>query len=209
MNIEQYIQSGILEQYCLGLTSEVERKELEVLCTRHSRLRKELEAVQKTLGNYANNYKMTPQPQLKNTILFAIDEFDFVESPSKKSNEIIDLANPPLIHQNSNHKEWLRAVKGLEPVATMEGLPIYPIRMDDKVQMALVWVDKGVLAEQHEMESESFLILEGTCTCQVGKAEHHLKAGSFLGIPTYTNHSLEVTSANRVKLIVQRIQLVA
>ena len=158
---------------------------------------------------YANNFQTPPRSQLKNTILYAIDELDFVEPLSKESDEIIDLSNPPLIHQHSNHREWLRAIEGLEPVAEMEGFPVFPIRMDDKVMMAIVWINNGVPAEQHESESESFLLLEGACTCTVGKAKHRLKPGDFLGVPTYTDHSLEVTSPKRVKLIVQRVKLVA
>ncbi|MEZ4887736.1 MAG: cupin domain-containing protein [Chitinophagales bacterium] len=209
MNIEEYILSGILEQYCLGLTSEAENKELQTLCLKHKKLQKELDSVQQTLGNYANNHAMLPKSQLKNNILYAIDELDFVEQPIKQPNEKINLQNPPLIHQNSNHQQWLKAVQDLQPVAIQEGFPVFPIRIDEKVQMVVVWIDKGVPDEQHEMESESFLILEGSCVCQVGKASHPLKAGDFLGIPTYTNHSLKVTSATPVKLIVQRVQLVA
>ena len=138
MNIEKYIQSGILEQYCLGLASDKECIELELLCLKYEQIRDELAEVQKTLGTYGSSSERTPKLELKNSILYAIDELDFVEAPAKETNETIDLSNPPLIHKNSNHKAWLAAIEGLKPVAVMEGLPVHPIRMDDKVQMVVM-----------------------------------------------------------------------
>lgn len=207
LNLEEYILSGILEQYCLGLTSVAESKEVEALCAKHERLQKELVLVQQTLGNYADNHAISPHSQLKNSILYAIDELDFSEKAVEIEEEILSLENLPLIHKKSNVLQWQKLVESLEPVTVVEGLPVHPLRIDDKVQIFVVWADEKVDNETHETESESFLILEGTCTCNVGGIDYDLKAGDFLGIPTYTNHTLKVTSNQPVKFIVQRVQL--
>ncbi len=207
LNLEEYILSGILEQYCLGLTSVAENKEVEALCAKHESLQKELELVQQTLGNYADNHAMSPNLQLKNSVLYAIDELDFSEKAGEIEEETISLENPPLIHKKSDANKWQKAVESLKPTAVVEGLPVHPLRIDDKVQLFVVWADEKVDNETHETESESFLILEGTCICDVGGIIYDLKAGDFLGIPTYTNHTLKVTSPQPVKFIVQRVQL--
>ncbi|MFK7906487.1 MAG: cupin domain-containing protein [Chitinophagales bacterium] len=207
MNLEEYILSGILEQYCLGLTSVAEGKEVEALCAKHEELQKELELVQQTLGNYADNHAMSPNLQLKNSVLYAIDELDFSEKAEKSAEEVISLENPPLIHKKSDVRQWQKLAESLQPITVVEGLPVHPLRLDDKVQLFVVWVDKKVDNESHETESESFLILEGTCVCNVGGIQYDLKAGDFLGIPTYTEHTLKVTSNQPVKFIVQRVQL--
>lgn len=208
MNIEKYIQSGILEQYCLGLTSEAENKELEALCIKHSKLNKELEEVQKTLGNYANSYQTSPRLQLKHTILYAIDELDLVEPLNKNFLQEIDLKNPPLLYKDSNFQAWTKATASLEPVTEIQGYPACPIRVDDNVMIFLIWINKNVVEETHENESESFFVLEGTCVCNVSNIMHPLKPGDFLGIPTYKPHTLEVTSPSGVvKLLVQRAKL--
>ncbi len=209
MDIEKYKKSGILEEYCLGLTSEKECEEVEALSAIHIELREELEEIQKTLNQYAKSHAQLPNRQLKNRILYAIDELDFVETPSFETLPPIDLQNPPLLHKKSDYLQWKKAVEDLQPTEIVENLPVHPLRVNEDVQLFVVWADEKVVNESHEMESESFLILEGTCTCFVGNAVHHLKAGDFLGIPTYTDHSLKVTSNQAVKFIVQRVRLVA
>jgi len=207
LNLEEYILSGILEQYCLGLTSVAESKEVEALCAKYEELQKELNLVQQTLGNYGGNHAMLPNLQLKNSVLYAIDELDFSEKVGESGEEVISLENPPLIHKKSDVRQWQKLVESLEPVTVVEGLPVHPLRIDEKVQLFVVWADEKVDNETHETESESFLILEGTCICNVGGINYDLKAGDFLGIPTYTEHTLKVTSAKPVKFIVQRVQL--
>ena len=211
MNLKEYIQSGILEQYCLGLISAVENEEVESLCVKHTELQKELELVQQTLEDYADNHALTPDLQLKNSILYAIDELDFVElsKSEKEKEEEIDLQNLPMIHKESDYRQWLKVVHQMKPTDIVENLPVRPLRMDENVQLFVVWAEDKVANEMHETESESFLILEGTCICDVGGITYDLKAGDFLGIPTYTEHTLKVTSSEPVKFIVQRVKLVA
>jgi anti-sigma-K factor RskA len=49
MNIEEYIESGILELYVAGALSEKENKEVAAMVKKHEAIRKELELVEKTI----------------------------------------------------------------------------------------------------------------------------------------------------------------
>lgn len=49
MNIEEYIESGILELYVAGVLSEEENREVAAMVEKHEAVRKELELVEKTI----------------------------------------------------------------------------------------------------------------------------------------------------------------
>lgn len=72
MNIQEYIESGILESYVLGATTQAESIEVERLAEEYPAIQFELMALQGTLENYALQYAQEPPATLKNSIMDAI-----------------------------------------------------------------------------------------------------------------------------------------
>ena len=55
MNIKEYISSGILELYVLGMLSEEESREVTRLVNKHPALQTEVDKIQQSLQAYARN----------------------------------------------------------------------------------------------------------------------------------------------------------
>ena len=95
MNIKEYIASGILENYILGLVSETERQEVERMAATHSEIRAELNAIEDALENYVQADAMPLPEGLKEAALTKIDaeiqKKDVPKSFAKSSNTIIGL----------------------------------------------------------------------------------------------------------------------
>ena len=72
MNIQEYIESGILESYVLGATTQAESIEVERLAEEYPAIQLELMALQGTLENYALQYAQEPPATLKNSVMEAI-----------------------------------------------------------------------------------------------------------------------------------------
>ncbi len=53
MNTEDYISSGILQDYCLGLLTNIEEGKVEKICNEFPELGKELQLLRLALENYA------------------------------------------------------------------------------------------------------------------------------------------------------------
>lgn len=53
MNTEDYISSGILQDYCLGLLTNIEEGRVEKICNEVPELGKELRLLRLALENYA------------------------------------------------------------------------------------------------------------------------------------------------------------
>ncbi|GGF10458.1 anti-sigma factor [Hymenobacter cavernae] len=69
MNIQEYIESGILEQYALGELDDAQRAQVERMATEHPEVQAELEDVQRALNAYGEAHALTPPPGMKERVL--------------------------------------------------------------------------------------------------------------------------------------------
>lgn len=89
MNIQEYIESGILELYATGALSPSEMEEVEVLCERHPELAQELKSIEDSLIKFAEAQAIIPSSGMKKRIMDAID------AEEKKNNKgLIIQLNP-------------------------------------------------------------------------------------------------------------------
>jgi anti-sigma-K factor RskA len=76
MNVKEYISSGVLESYVLGLTNEQEVVEVEEMLAKYPEVKDELEAIEKSLEGYAFAHSKNPPIELKDKIWNKIVEDD-------------------------------------------------------------------------------------------------------------------------------------
>lgn len=197
MNIQAYIDSGILEMYALDLLDPVEREEAELMISFFPEIRKELESIQNALEMYAGSRAIQPRPHLKDKIRESISNL--------KREQELDPLNLPLINHLSDHNQWLKLVKDFIPSKLPSDAPfIKVLQQSDNVLQMLIATSVDTQDEVHENEYESFLILEGRCKCTVGKDVVFMEAGDFMSIPLHEHHTVEVIT-DKVVAILQKI----
>ena len=76
MNKQEYIESGILESYALGICSNAEKAEVEKTCAENAEIKKELLAVQSAVFSYGQLHQSKPKASLKAELL---NQLDFAE----------------------------------------------------------------------------------------------------------------------------------
>lgn len=76
MNIQEYISSGIVESYVLGLASEEERREFEQLCSQYPEVFEARTAFEIALEKQAFENAVKPAANLKSKILAQINTAD-------------------------------------------------------------------------------------------------------------------------------------
>ncbi|SNC64604.1 Anti-sigma-K factor rskA [Hymenobacter gelipurpurascens] len=69
MDIQEYIESGILEEYALGVLNESERSEVERLAAQHQEIRRELDDIVRGLDVYAAAHAITPPEGMRERVL--------------------------------------------------------------------------------------------------------------------------------------------
>ena len=157
-NIKDFIQSGILESYVMGIATTEETQEVESMAITHQEIRDEIEAVKSTLENYAQLHAISPNPTIKPLLMAFID---YTERLQK--GEQITL--PPVMNDSTkidDFSPWLNR-KDMQMPSIFEEYFARIISYSPEIITAIAWIKDIAPAEAHHHEHEKFLIIEGTC----------------------------------------------
>ncbi len=196
MDIRAYIESGILEEYCLGLLTAQEEARVVAACAQYSELEMELAAIQITLSDYAKCYSKVPPIKVKGQI------WEAIENKAKEQN--IGLNHLPIIDRYSDFKKWIEVVAPLLPANRPDEPLFHELQNSHGVQQYLVVADADVKEEVHTDECERILILKGECACYIGEHLVRLGPGGFIEIPLHVRHNIRLLTPH-VTAILQRI----
>jgi mannose-6-phosphate isomerase-like protein (cupin superfamily) len=199
-NFSKYIESGILELYVLGLTTEAESIEIEALAEKHEEILKEIEKITQTLEIFSESKAPPLNPTLKTFLLATIDYSERI-----KNGEIVSF--PPVLSKDSradDFSQWLCREDMALPEDFREAHAKI-IGYTPQMTTAIVWLRTMSPPEIHTDEFEKFLIIEGTCDLTIGEKTYQLGPGDYLDIPLHIEHKVIVTSDTPCKFILQRI----
>lgn len=199
MELNEILESGLLELYVIGDLSSAENEIVENAIAQNPALKQEIQEIEKTLEAYAMAHASEIPATVKPMLLTMNNYQERLANGEKPQN-------PPVLSKDSNpseFKEWLERPDLQEPDAydSMAGRIIGA--NEDKTTM-IVWLKEGAPPEVHTDEIEKFLIVEGTCDITIGETKHSLKAGDYLEIPLFISHHVVVTSTFRCKIILER-----
>ncbi|MFL5771585.1 MAG: anti-sigma factor domain-containing protein [Flavisolibacter sp.] len=100
MNVKEYISSGIVESYVLGLVSDTERQEFEKLCTQYQEIVLARKAFEKSLEEKLLKDATVPPPHVKELVTERLKNFT---AGMKVSGE------PFTVVRNLNYLKWIAA----------------------------------------------------------------------------------------------------
>lgn len=186
MNVQQYIESGVLEQYCLGLLDDAEQANVVQMSLTYPAIKQELTEIEYTLEKIALINAISPKADLKQNILRALAFAD--------QETLLDINHLPATNKYSNYQSWLNAVEHLIPAEPFDDFLCTVLRQEEHIAQMLVITKNDVPVEIHEDRTESFFILKGECICTVGDHTYKLSPGDFLEIPLHQEHDVKIQS---------------
>ena len=198
--IENYINSGILELYVLGLTSVEETIEISKLAENSEILQDEIDTISTTLKTYSANTAPELDPGIKGLLMGTIDYTERLQN-----GEPFCVA--PTLSKDSKIEDfstWLN-IPHLNVYNSDDEINAKIISASPEVMTSIIWLKNGAPIEVHDKEFEHFLILEGSCDITIGEDVHSLIPGDYLAIPLYIGHSVKVTSDFPCKILLQRV----
>jgi mannose-6-phosphate isomerase-like protein (cupin superfamily) len=193
MNVREYIDSGILEEYCTGLLTADEQDAVLKMCDLFPEVKAELLNIEKAIERIATDNAVTPDAGLKQKIL---NSLGFTETEVQ-----FDLDNLPVTHARSNHISWLTSLDHLIPEYPNEDFSCHVLRQDDQFAQMLIITKSDVPDETHDNLKESFFILKGECKCLVGENAFRLGPGDFLEIPLNQEHNVKMLTPYVVAIL--------
>ncbi|MFD2784039.1 anti-sigma factor [Hymenobacter rubripertinctus] len=97
MDTQEYIESGILEEYALGVLSEVERANVERIAREHLVINQELKDIIAGLDGYAQAHALPPPPALRERVLEAWQQAAREMAPPQKAAATAAEALPRMV----------------------------------------------------------------------------------------------------------------
>lgn len=201
IDIKEYIESGILELYALGLTSAEETAGVNDMLIKYPELSLELDEILSALVN-TNNAKNTPTPSV--TIK------PFLEAVVNYQDRIMKgeaITVPPILSPTSTISEfspWINNPTCAIP-DDFSQFHAHLIGLNQEAITAIAWIKNMAPEETHNNDYERFLVIEGSCDIFIGEAKHTLNVGDYFEIPLHTAHTLIVTSSIPCKVVLQRV----
>nr|WP_068888764.1 cupin domain-containing protein [Pedobacter panaciterrae] len=196
MNLQTYIESGILELYVLNLLDESERLMVQSMVSKNPELKIEIQEIELALENHALKYAIEPSAGLKEKIEQSL-------KASAADQNVQNKITP--INEYSDHQDWLDFVTRRFPEALYAENFCELIAEEPGLKQVFVVSTFDIEEESHEKEYESFLILKGKCKCTVDGGIFFLEAGGYTQIPLKVNHRVEVIEGP-VMAIVQYLE---
>lgn len=198
--VEEFINSGILEVYVMGIASDDEIKEVQHMLSISSEVKEELAKIELALETYACQNEIEPEITVRPFLMAAIDYTDRLQN-----GELAERA--PMLNEQSQVSEFSHWISrpDMKLPDDFENYFAKIISYTPEAITAIVWINDSVPAEKHDHEYERFLILEGSCEIKVGEKMHVLKAGDYFGIPLHQSHDIKITSTIPCKVILQRV----
>ena len=197
--LKNYIESGILELYVLGMTSTEESAEVQEVAMQHEEIRTEIDRICEATEEYAQAHAVKPPITLKPFLMASIDYAERL-----KNGEPI--TSPPVLHNGSavaDYNFWLISKDAVAP-KDFENIHARIIGYTPEMVTAITWIKDFTPPETHINQIEKFLIVRGTCEIVIGEKTHRLVPGDFLSIPLFISHHVKVTSIEPCLVILQR-----
>ena len=187
MDLQKYIESGVLEQYCLGHLNEAEQAYLIQMTMLYPEVKAELTAVELAFEDISGVAAVEPARNIKQDILAAIG--------FTGENAALNINDLPVLSHSADPGPWLAAFAHLIPDEPTEDLTVNVIRHDAIVQQMLMTGNTDVPEEEHGEFYESLFVLKGRCECMVGDELFALGAGDFIEIPLNVKHDIKLVTS--------------
>lgn len=195
INVQEYIESGVLNDYCLGLLSSSKQLQVEADCAQYPALKEELDAIRASLEKYKMSEALPGPTGMRERIWQSLAGIGIDGS--------VSTAELPVLTKYSDKDSWLKMVKALLPTTLDQDLLVHVLRDDEEVFQSVLWTRVDYPDEVHDDLRESFMILEGECECYVEGEIIRIGAGGYFDVPMHAHHYVKILT-KEVLAVVQR-----
>jgi len=197
MDIDAYIASGILENYCLGFCSPEENTLIEKYAGIYPGIKTEIEKIRASLEEYFIANEIKPSPAVKTAVMLSV--YRQVAAENTGYAPLIDDAMDKGILT-----AWIASIQIDTVTEDFENLFITELPSTSLVTNFIVHAKSGHEAEKHEDFVEYLYVVRGSCIMDFEGELRSYQEGDIIHIKPHINHTATVTSAQPMIALVQR-----
>ena len=197
MDIDAYISSGALENYCLGFCSADENELIEQYAEQYPKIQNEIERIRVSLENFILSNKVKPSPSVKIRVMLSLY--------TQMANS--DAGYAPLINDQIDKgtlDSWISAKNISVPTENFENLYVTELPSTEQVTNFIVHAKLGHEVEIHDNFIEYLYVIKGSCIMDFEGVKRSYREGEIIQIMPHINHSATVTSPEPMIALVQR-----
>lgn len=147
MNLQEYISSGILETYVLGLASEEEVKQVQTMMAQHPEIKQEVEAIEASLISHAELQANEPSEQLRSKIISAV---------TGKEARVINLG--AVENRKSVFYKYAAIITSVLFLSSIAlNVTLYRNLKDTKKQLTILYQEKDQMAGVYQAEQAKYI----------------------------------------------------
>lgn len=197
MNAAEFIQSGIIETYCLGFTGNEENILVEKMAVDYPEVREEIERVRASFNQFLQKRKIQPSSSVKTAVMNTI----YSQQASLKKEWV------PLMHEATDFTRYHQSATANQlkyPEEPFENIYVQELPSTREVINFAVWAKSGHEEEAHYDRNEYIAILDGSCDMYMEGKITAYKKGEIIPIMAGIPHHAIITSAQPMFALVQR-----
>lgn len=156
----------------------------------------------------AEQLKKSPGKEVSHDILAKLKKLN----NQQKERTTLSLQDLPMLNKDSNWLDWAEVVKNIELPKDVISVHLHSLESNETRDLFLAVVQEEVPEEVHHDLLESFILLEGTCTCSVHKLDGtvqdiHMREGDYISFELGEHHDICITSKQPAKAILQWLKV--
>lgn len=197
MTPAEFIQSGIIETFCLGFSTAEENVLVQEMAEKHPEVKVEIDRVKNSFNHFLQERKMQPSSRVKTGVMSTIYSQQALIKP-----EWI-----PLMHQAIHFDRYYEAAvaNNLQfPQVVFDNLFVKDLPSTKEIVNFAVWAKKGHEEEMHDDMEEFLALLEGSCDMYMDGEIISYSKGDIIHITKGVRHRAVVTSQQPMFALVQR-----
>ena len=196
MNAADFIQSGLIESYCLGFTSPDENAAVEKMAAMCSEVQEEIEKTRAGLSSLLQPL-ISPSALVKTNIMQTV-----YAQQAALHKKFIPLMHQP--HPFHCYYDTAAANEIEEAAEDFNNLLVKELPSTREVINLAVWARYGPEEETHTNMREYIAILEGSCDMHIGDKKMTYSCGEIISIEPNIPHHAVITSKKPMFALVQR-----
>lgn len=197
MNHQEYINSGIIDAFCMGFTSPEENEEVKTMAAKHPEV---AAAIAQLKQEYEVTFKMAelkPRPAVKEAIMNNV----------YAQQSALQVAFVPLLDKETAFSRLLETVAANNiqtPTAAFDNIFMQKLPSTREVLNFAVWAKVNQEEETHTDVKEFIAVLEGSCDIYINGEKESYSKGDIIAIPLNVPHYAVITSPQPMFAFVQR-----
>lgn len=152
MNTREYIESGIIETYVLGMASPEESAELEALCLEFPEIKAALTAFEETLEKNAMANAIPPPPGVKKALFKELESsFAKTSLPEELNQTVLPTQPAPVVGMNSFSRYFAAAAIILLVISGGLNIYFYSKFTETTQQYQALLIEKNTLQANNQI----------------------------------------------------------